>query len=199
MILTDREIAWTVNALTEVAKHYGKTEQCRDRIAHLLVPILKGEGFPRSIVAAYAMPPVPIAWRVRGYSHRTGEPRPWRYVDGPDKPAVNNPEECEFEPLYAAGVDSCANTPYDEGTFTLVTPNCNCPGENKPDKNLHAPNCPYRNAGVQALLPCGRCGTKPGPDDHCFCPKCGAVLVTQEDCDRARNDGAKRLPGEAHD
>lgn len=43
----------------------------------------------------------PVAWRVRGYAQfKTGKPGPWRYVDGPDRPAVNNPECCDFEPLY---------------------------------------------------------------------------------------------------
>jgi Lar family restriction alleviation protein len=37
-------------------------------------------------------------------------------------------------------------------------------------------------ASAGPLLTCGRCGTEPGPDDHCFCPKCGAVLVTRSDC-----------------
>ena len=47
----------------------------------------------------------PVAWRVRGYSQfKTGNPAPWRYVDGADKPAVNNPDCCDFEPLYAAPV-----------------------------------------------------------------------------------------------
>lgn len=47
----------------------------------------------------------PVAWRVRGYNQfKTGNPVPWRYVDGADKPAVNKPDCCDFEPLYAAPV-----------------------------------------------------------------------------------------------
>lgn len=47
----------------------------------------------------------PVAWRVRGYSQfKTGNPALWRYVDGADKPAVNNPDCCDFTPLYAAPV-----------------------------------------------------------------------------------------------
>ena len=47
----------------------------------------------------------PVAWRVRGYSQfKTGNPAPWRYVDGADKPTVNKPDCCDFEPLYAAPV-----------------------------------------------------------------------------------------------
>lgn len=47
----------------------------------------------------------PVAWRVRGYNQfKTGDPAPWRYVDGADKPAVNKPDCCDFEPLYAAPV-----------------------------------------------------------------------------------------------
>lgn len=43
----------------------------------------------------------PAAWRVRGYSQfKTGEPGPWRYIDGAERPKVNNPECCDFEPLY---------------------------------------------------------------------------------------------------
>jgi hypothetical protein len=44
------------------------------------------------------------------------------------------------------------------------------------------------------LLPCGCCGTKPGPNDHCFCANCGAVLVTQDDVD-ARNAGVETSDG----
>ena len=44
----------------------------------------------------------PVAWRVRGYNQfKTGDPAPWRYVDDVDKPSVNNPDCCDFEPLYA--------------------------------------------------------------------------------------------------
>ena len=47
----------------------------------------------------------PVAWRVRGYNQfKTGNPAPWRYVDGVDKPSVNKPDCCDFEPLYAAPV-----------------------------------------------------------------------------------------------
>ena len=47
----------------------------------------------------------PVAWRVRGYNQfKTGNPAPWRYVDGADKPTVNKPDCCDFEPLYAAPV-----------------------------------------------------------------------------------------------
>ena len=46
-----------------------------------------------------------VAWRVRGYNQfKTGNPAPWRYVDGVDKPSVNKPDCCDFEPLYAAHV-----------------------------------------------------------------------------------------------
>ena len=44
----------------------------------------------------------PHAWRVRGYAQfKTGTPGPWRYFDGPTKPIVNSPEECDIEPLHA--------------------------------------------------------------------------------------------------
>lgn len=33
-------------------------------------------------------------------------------------------------------------------TLNAATPNCNCPGNDKLSKSLHAPNCPYRTAGV---------------------------------------------------
>jgi len=52
--LQDHQIAQTVNALTAIAKEYGHTQQLRERIAHVVVPILKGEGFPQSVVNAYA-------------------------------------------------------------------------------------------------------------------------------------------------
>lgn len=49
----------------------------------------------------------PVAWRVRGYSQfRTGEPGLWRYIEGSEKPKVNLPESCDFEPLYRATVSS---------------------------------------------------------------------------------------------
>ena len=56
--------------------------------------------------AALSTPPaavgVPVAWRVRGYAQfKTGNPGPWRYFDGPTKLAVNTPECCDMEPLYA--------------------------------------------------------------------------------------------------
>ena len=59
------------------------------------------------LVGAYkAEQPVsqePVAWRVRGYSQfKTGNPAPWRYVDGTNKPMVNKPDCCDFEPLYTA-------------------------------------------------------------------------------------------------
>ena len=65
-------------------------------------------------VEKYAAPvePVkqePVAWRVRGYNQfKTGNPAPWRYVDGTDKPTVNIPDCCDFEPLYAEPVDAKA-------------------------------------------------------------------------------------------
>lgn len=47
----------------------------------------------------------PVAWRVRGYNQfKTGNPAPWRYVGGADKPAVNKPDCCDFEPLYTRPV-----------------------------------------------------------------------------------------------
>jgi hypothetical protein len=55
--LKDHQIAQTVNALTAIARDYGQTQQLRDRIANIIVPILKGQGLPRSIVNAYAAPP----------------------------------------------------------------------------------------------------------------------------------------------
>jgi hypothetical protein len=55
--LKDHQIAQTVNALTTIAREYGGTEQLRERIAQVIVPILKGQGFPRSIVSAYAASP----------------------------------------------------------------------------------------------------------------------------------------------
>lgn len=54
--LKDHQIAQTVNALATIAREYGQTQQLRARIAQILVPLLKGQGFPRSIVSAYAMP-----------------------------------------------------------------------------------------------------------------------------------------------
>ena len=54
--LKDHQIAQTVNALATLARDYGQTQQLRERISQLIVPILKGEGFPRSVVNAYAMP-----------------------------------------------------------------------------------------------------------------------------------------------
>lgn len=43
----------------------------------------------------------PVAWRVRGYSQfKTGKPGPWRYFDGPTQPRVNDPDCCDFEPLF---------------------------------------------------------------------------------------------------
>ena len=54
----------------------------------------------------------PVAWRVRGYNQfKTGNPGPWRYVDGADKPAVNNPDCCDFTPLYAAPVQQAEQEP----------------------------------------------------------------------------------------
>lgn len=45
----------------------------------------------------------PTAWRVRGYNQfKTGAPGPWRYFDGPTKPRVNIPSDCDFEPLFAS-------------------------------------------------------------------------------------------------
>jgi len=53
--------------------------------------------------AAQALEAKPVAWRVRGYAQfKTGKPGPWRYFDGPDGPAVNTPDCCDFEPLYSA-------------------------------------------------------------------------------------------------
>ena len=53
--------------------------------------------------AAQALEANPVAWRVRGYAQfKTGRPGPWRYFDGPDGPAVNTPDCCDVEPLYAA-------------------------------------------------------------------------------------------------
>jgi hypothetical protein len=55
----DHQIAQTVNALATVAREYGDTQQLRERIAQIIVPLLKGEGFPRSIVNAYTPPVQP--------------------------------------------------------------------------------------------------------------------------------------------
>jgi hypothetical protein len=55
--LKDHQITQTVNALTAIARDYGHAQQLRERIAQIIVPILKGQGFPRSIVSAYAPPP----------------------------------------------------------------------------------------------------------------------------------------------
>ena len=55
-------IAATVNAITAIAAEYGQTQQLRARISDVLAPILRGDGFPRSIVAAYVnLPPPPAA------------------------------------------------------------------------------------------------------------------------------------------
>ncbi|MBB5411892.1 hypothetical protein HDG34_005858 [Paraburkholderia sp. HC6.4b] len=44
-----------------------------------------------------------VAWRARGYGQfRTGKPGEWRYIDGAGKPTVNDPANCDIEPLYAA-------------------------------------------------------------------------------------------------
>jgi len=63
------------------------------------------EATESAVLARVAAAPAaaPVAWRVRGYAaFKTGEPGPWRYVDGPARPKVNNPECCDFEPLYLA-------------------------------------------------------------------------------------------------
>ena len=45
--------------------------------------------------------PAPTAWHVRSLGQfKKFTPGPWRYVDGPAKPKVNIPEECEFEAMY---------------------------------------------------------------------------------------------------
>ena len=45
----------------------------------------------------------PVAWRVRGYSQfRIGSPGPWRYVDGPTRPIINDESTCDIEPLYTS-------------------------------------------------------------------------------------------------
>ena len=65
----------------------------------------------------------PVAWRVRGYNQfKTGNPAPWRYVDGADKPAVNKPDCCDFEPLYASPVRTKDLT--DEEIMNLVRDEC---------------------------------------------------------------------------
>lgn len=52
----------------------------------------------------------PVAWRVRGYNQfKTGTPGQWRYFDGADRPKVNNPEDCDMEPLY--GPDGVSAVP----------------------------------------------------------------------------------------
>jgi hypothetical protein len=40
---------------------------------------------------------------------------------------------------------------------------------------------PHAAKPTAVLLHCGICGIVPEPKDHCFCIKCGAVLVTQEE------------------
>lgn len=55
--LKDHEVAHTVNVLAEIARDYAGTQQLRERIAQALVPILKGEGYPRSVLNAYMPPP----------------------------------------------------------------------------------------------------------------------------------------------
>lgn len=42
--LNDHEIRETVNALRDIAVTYGQTQQLRERIAHCIVPKLKGVG-----------------------------------------------------------------------------------------------------------------------------------------------------------
>lgn len=54
--LKEHQIEQTINALTAVGLEFGQTPQLRSRIAHIIGPILKGKGFPRSVVNAYAMP-----------------------------------------------------------------------------------------------------------------------------------------------
>jgi hypothetical protein len=45
----------------------------------------------------------PVAWRARGYGqYKTGQPGPWGYKTGAERPKYNNPECCDIEPLYAA-------------------------------------------------------------------------------------------------
>lgn len=48
--MKDHEIAQMVNTLRDIAKEYASTEQLRERIAQVLVPILKGVTEPTSVV-----------------------------------------------------------------------------------------------------------------------------------------------------
>lgn len=43
--MKDHEIARIVNILRDIAVEYGQTQQLRERIAQVIVPVLKGEKY----------------------------------------------------------------------------------------------------------------------------------------------------------
>lgn len=65
------------------------------------------------------------------------------------------PPECETEDektAYAFGYWQGLHAARTAGVPASETPGCNCPGNGKPEKHLHAPNCPYRTSGVSAFV-----------------------------------------------